>query len=81
MTVKEQIEQRYGSFELSHDKNVAIVNNIEEFTSNVAIQYGLFRSHMIDSVAKDIVRNNYNKSKEEIENLLYTYFKNEIYGK
>lgn len=29
--LKEQIWQRYGSFELSHEKNVGIVENILEF--------------------------------------------------
>lgn len=34
----EQIKQRYGSFELSHDKNVLIIQNIEEFILKIMLK-------------------------------------------
>jgi hypothetical protein len=40
--LKEEIDKRYGSFELSNEKNKSIVNNIEEFTSNIAIKFAEF---------------------------------------
>jgi hypothetical protein len=37
--LEEQIWKRYGNFELSHDKNKLIVDNIKEFTTDVAIKF------------------------------------------
>jgi hypothetical protein len=36
---EEEIEKRYGSFELSHDKNKLITDDIKNFTSDVASKF------------------------------------------
>jgi hypothetical protein len=36
---EEEIEKRYGSFELSHDKNKLITDDIKSFTADVAIKF------------------------------------------
>jgi hypothetical protein len=36
---EEEIEKRYGSFELSHDKNKLITDDIKNFTADVAIKF------------------------------------------
>lgn len=39
--IKEEVQKRYGNFELSHDKNVDITNNIFDFITkhNLIKQY------------------------------------------
>jgi hypothetical protein len=37
--LEEQIWDRYGSFELSHDKNKLIVDNINEFVEKHCIEF------------------------------------------
>lgn len=36
---QEEIQKRYGSFELSDDKNKLITDNIEEFITNISIKF------------------------------------------
>jgi len=39
---EEEIEKRYGSFELSHDKNKLITDDIKNFTADVAVKFSEF---------------------------------------
>jgi hypothetical protein len=41
---EEEIEKRYGSFELSHDKNKLITDDIKSFTADVASKFGQYLS-------------------------------------
>lgn len=40
--LEQQIWDRYGNFELSHDKNKLIVDNINEFVEKHCIEFGEF---------------------------------------
>jgi len=81
MTLKEQIEQRYGSFELSHEKNVAITKNIEEFIDDVAIKFAEWCRDGRSAKYKDILRESFDKSQIDVTKELFIYFKENIYEK
>ena len=42
---EEEIEKRYGSFEISHDKNKLITDDIKTFTTDVAIKFAEWLSN------------------------------------
>jgi hypothetical protein len=69
--LKEEIDKRYGSFELSNEKNKIIVNNIEEFTTNIAIKFHKWAFQYVKlnesdkttkELFKEFIENHYKKS-------------------
>lgn len=82
--LKEQINARYGSFELSHNKNELIVQNIEEFMSKVSIKYGDYlQKHCKPSLD---AKHKYDwfdmsTSKHYTHEEIFTYFKENVYEK
>mgnify|MGYP003407496467 CR=1 FL=1 len=72
---EEEIWKRYGSFELSHDKNKLIVDNIQKFISDVAIEFGDF-CRKLPKDNKEILRETPNCTIQD----LFKIFINEYYG-
>ena len=72
---EEEIEKRYGSFELSHDKNKLITDDIKSFTADVATKFAEFVKDYDYGNGEDMYFNELNWKE------LFDYFINNHYGK